>query len=312
MKVGRQELIFVLGILHRSGTNFLRDLLCEHPDCAMVQQIGEDYLLAHADILEDYVDKVSRSWNTEWDREGLLKHRLQECLAQGSISWLASITKEVYPALSRYLVTKTPSVRHLRGASMFPESKVIVLVRDGRAVVESGIRSFGWPFEQAVRAWANAAEVIAEERDRGMPFLLVRYEDLVQDLRAELQRIFEFLGIDSNQYDFKKAENLPVKGSSTFGRTKEDLVWTPTAKNDDFTPLERYAGWSRVRHERFNWLAGAPNAYFGYEAIGSEQLGFWGKCRNLLKDQNYYLQRYLYSVLLHSEKDELHAEDVDS
>ena len=43
---------------------------------------------------------------------------------------------------------------------LFPDDYLIVLVRDGRAVVESKQRSFGETFESAAREWAAGAETI--------------------------------------------------------------------------------------------------------------------------------------------------------
>ena len=41
---------------------------------------------------------------------------------------------------------------------------------------------------------------------------------LVDDPEETLRSIFEFLGLDPNRYDFDAARDLPVRGSSAFGR----------------------------------------------------------------------------------------------
>ena len=58
----------ILGMMPRSGTNFLSDLLCLHPDCAVPDPVLEDYLLHHEDILERYVDSVRWGWRPEQAR----------------------------------------------------------------------------------------------------------------------------------------------------------------------------------------------------------------------------------------------------
>ena len=51
----------------RSGTNFLWDLICSHPDCAPAREpIHEDLFLQHADLLEAYIAAVQRAWDPAW------------------------------------------------------------------------------------------------------------------------------------------------------------------------------------------------------------------------------------------------------
>ena len=55
----------------------------------------------------------------------------------------------------RRLVTKNPSVIGIeRVFTFFPTAQVIILLRDGRAVVESCLRTFAWDFDLATRRWA--------------------------------------------------------------------------------------------------------------------------------------------------------------
>jgi hypothetical protein len=62
----RPEFAIILGILQRSGTNYLWNLLDQHPACARVVTIGEDFLLANADRLEDFVGSVTGYWDAKW------------------------------------------------------------------------------------------------------------------------------------------------------------------------------------------------------------------------------------------------------
>lgn len=56
--------IFIHGILPRSGTNFLWDLLRLHPDCAPARvPVDEDWFLAHSDHLVHFVDDVGAAWD---------------------------------------------------------------------------------------------------------------------------------------------------------------------------------------------------------------------------------------------------------
>src|SRR5215208_2064957 len=54
---GRGEPIFIHGILPRSGTNFLWDLLLLHPDLTRAREpVNEDLFLAHSAPLVRFVD----------------------------------------------------------------------------------------------------------------------------------------------------------------------------------------------------------------------------------------------------------------
>jgi hypothetical protein len=265
------DFIFILGIAHRSGTNFLCDLLVRHPDCQRVQTIWEDYLLAHADKLQQFVSEVAGCWSPKWDPEGAATQQLSDVLGAACLQFLAEKTREVTGSIAfpQYLVTKTPSVQNLSLVSMFPRVKSIVIVRDGRAVVESSLRSFGWDFEKVSHIWACGAQVIRAAQEQNTSFLQVRYEDLVHDLTAQLTRIFAYLRLDPGTYDFAGAESLPVRGSSDEKHKQGSLHWQGVKKSADFSPLERWSSWTAEQHQRFNAIAAEEMQHFGYDPIMS-------------------------------------------
>ncbi len=166
-----------------------------------------------------------------------------------------------------HLLTKTPSVEGIEQFfALFPESRLVILVRDGRSVVESGMRTFDWPFEQAVRRWRRAARTILEfdgRADEG-PYRVVRYEDLFRDTASELKSLLEFLRLDPLAYDFEAAIDAPVRGSSTYGQDDGDMDWAPVEKGEDFNPLRRWDSWPDARLDRFHWIAGEELRALGY------------------------------------------------
>ena len=50
------KLCFILGIMARSGTNYLFRLLDLHPDCAGPGPIWEDCFVRHSELLETFAD----------------------------------------------------------------------------------------------------------------------------------------------------------------------------------------------------------------------------------------------------------------
>ena len=101
--------IFILGISQRSGTNYLNNLMLQHPDCAAPQApIKEDYLLANARPLFDYVDDLCGTWRN-WGDTGDMGHELSQYLGDSLVRFLESgIDQE------KRLVSKTPSIKNLR------------------------------------------------------------------------------------------------------------------------------------------------------------------------------------------------------
>jgi len=225
-----------------------------------------------------------------------------QCIGDGLIEFLTSRIR------ARRLVTKMPGVRNLEYFfALFPHARLLLLVRDGRAVVESAVKSSGakpsiTTYESAMRSWARGAETILRfdqaKKNSDFKYLIVRYEDLWGDVQGELHRIFDFLGLDVATYDFNAATSLPVRGSSVFRGHEEDKVhWRPVEKTMDFNPMLRWNHWSHVLHERFNWIAGEYLGPFGYEAKEYKTDRFLWTIWNLILDMTWPIRSLLQSIL---------------
>lgn len=258
------ELHYVLGITGRSGTNFLTNLLCIHRDCTHVDRLFEDFFLAEAHRLTGFVDAVRARWNPRWDPDGCESDRLAGRLLDACVQLLVELAADPEAPC---VIAKTPSVENLGLLDLMPIGRTVVIVRDGRAVAESGMRSFGWELDAAARMWARGADTILEAQEEGVEFLLVRYEDLLIHPRQQLTRVLEYLDLDPDGYDFAAADRLPVKGSSVFGTDNGRVHWEPVAKDDTFQPLRRFEHWTRGQHARFEWLASDQLVRLGYEPM---------------------------------------------
>jgi hypothetical protein len=302
-----RNLIFILGIMQRSGTNYLNNLLLLHPDCEYPGLVWEDY-----DYLKEYADSVYHSWSPLWKNKvtEIMGHNpLLNCIGEGLCSFfsrqyesnsrpqLKSTKKGTNrEAKSPRIVTATPSVKSLQYFfQLFPCAHLLIVIRDGRAVVESGIKSFNWDFEHSARRWAEAAETIHEfdvyvEQDR---YLIVRYEDLYSNNSSEMTNIFSFLGLDIEKYDFDAAANLPVMGSSDLSDDKKKIHWNAGEKSPDFNPIDRWKHWKRPNHERFNWLAGKYQEQFAYSKKKYESRHSLWAVWNMILDRLYKLEVWL-------------------
>jgi len=285
------NLVIVLGMATRSGTNFVRDLLCVHPECTGCR-LSEVGFVGHSDRLIDFGQSLHDAWGVrDWGQRFIREMQQRECDALDVLCesighglerflWRTTLDHrvgekeptDVEKIAGKRLIVKAPSVKRFSNVfRFFPEARVLILVRDGRSIVHSQIKSFDRRFESAVRGWDLAARTILDPSNETAlsNCLLVRYEDLFTKTRAEMSKVLRFLELDDGVYDFEKAENLPVRGSSQSREESGDLVWQQQSRESlQFDPLKRWGDWSRYRHERFNWLAGDRMHRFGYDLEG--------------------------------------------
>ena len=258
-----EQAIFILGIRPRCGTNFLSNLIQLHPECGPPDPVWEDFLLAGSDVLAQYSDRVFQHWHQGWGISASTQADLDASLGAGLVSFLLK------RSAGQRVITKTPSVANLDGFfRFFPGSKLLILVRDGRSIIESGIRAFGWNREAALHDVVDAAGIInrfvREHGESGSHHRLVRYEDLWSDTAKQLKELFSFLQLDPDNYDFQKAGKLPLRGSSDLVEQGEEVHWKPVERIGSFRPLERFEHWSPATHARYNHIAGKEMELLGY------------------------------------------------
>ncbi|MGH8875642.1 MAG: sulfotransferase, partial [Acidimicrobiia bacterium] len=163
-------IVFLLGVAPRSGTNFLEQLLALHPDCSPGVPLREDHVLHHSELLDAYVERLSDRWSRQphWGVHAGLAEALRSHLGAGLSQFLraqieppglvdevpevmSDVHRLVKPS-SRYLIAKTPRVSNLRNwLRYFPAAPAVILVRDGRSVAESTVRSWGSNWESVVQ-----------------------------------------------------------------------------------------------------------------------------------------------------------------
>ena len=277
---GRPRVIFVRGVTPRSGTNYLRDLLVLHPACRKARApIWEDFALDAAVLLEEYVRRLAAKWPKGWAVPAEVGSDVLRALGDSLIVSLIGDDPDAT------VVAKTPSVTGLDSfPRLFPDDRLVLLVRDGRDVVVSLERSFGWSFEHALREWTRGAESIIRFRDankaqEGTRWQLVRYEDVLSDVASSIAALVSFTGLAEGLLDVEEARRLPVRGSSTFGSTEGGVHWRPTEQDATFNPVRRWGDWDLQRHARFNWVAGEAMQELGYELMRDAKVSS-GRLRN--------------------------------
>lgn len=110
------------------------------------------------------------------------------------------------------IIEKTPLhalyLKQLR--QVFPDAKILHLVRDGRDVIASNIKE-EWTFSSIYKHAAEWRELVCQNafQENGS-IMNVQYEDLILHPKNVVRDIFEFLEIDASYADLKYAPSSAV------------------------------------------------------------------------------------------------------
>lgn len=238
------------------------DAVNVHPGVYPVQEIWEDFLLQNMHHLEQFVTGARSDWRTDWENLDEAASSLSRAVYGSCIQFLRAKSGAPDGAAA---LSKSPSLVNLELVDRLPNTKTIVLLRDGRDVVASSMRTFGWSLGQSCQRWHEGAEILAANLSPNPGFLLVHYEDLFRDLRTAMQRILDYVGLDASKYDFERALKLPVRGSSTFGTNdRQSVHWNPIPRSPEFQPIGRWTRWTPQQLELFEHSCGELNRELGY------------------------------------------------
>ena len=253
-----KDSVFIHGILRRSGTNFLNQLLLLHPDFEQsALKVRENWFLHHSGALFDYYDGLNSLWsNVKWGGKPYKEHLFFQKLGEAQLAFLYEDVSS-----QKRLLTKTPSFKNVQFFDQFfPESKQILIVRNPFDVAASTYKTWGIPVERTLAEWQDGC-IEAFKLESKQKVLVIRYEDLLSDTENVLKSCFTYLDLDASPYKWEAVKSLPVFGSSDQGEN-----WKVVEKSDDFKAISK---WKNLPDEILQQLAmfnkEAFNAYFGYD-----------------------------------------------
>jgi protein-tyrosine sulfotransferase len=259
----RRAALLIHGIMPRSGTVYIGELLRLHPDLvAYPNTVWETPFLARTqDILA-----MQRRFFLDYEQNvGKLGERdFLPLFGSALIAHLYSFVPE-----GKRMLLKVPSVQYLSYFfSVFPHENLLLLVRDGRDLVESTLRT--WPqlrFAMVCLRWSRAARlVLAFHTCQGAArqgYWLARFEDAVRDPVSFVREACRRFELDEARFPYDQIEAIPVQGSSSLQK-RGSVVWEPTLKPEGFDPIGHWRTWSAARKRLFKLIAGGPLAQLGY------------------------------------------------
>jgi hypothetical protein len=196
-------MIFLVGA-RRSGTNWLQRILCTHPDVAGIA--SETYLFRHGiqQLSERFHQSAPGSTSTGFvymEREAMLD-ALREFCDRVFLGVIAATA----PGAVR-MIERTPDhVRHLPLiGQIYPDARVVHIVRDGRDVARSLLNQTWGPstMEEAAEEWRSAIEAARAAAPGLAHYREVRYEAFHADPERELGALASWLGLSFSPADIE-------------------------------------------------------------------------------------------------------------
>lgn len=259
----RPAAIIIHGIMPRAGTVFAGELLRLHPDVvAYPRGFWEFPLLQQAQRLSSLQEEFLWSYEQNMDKIGE-----RDFLPLVGAAVIAHLYAEIQPG--KRMLLKVPSVQYLQQFyDVFPHEQLLVLVRDGRDVVQSTVRT--WPqlrFSMVAKRYDRAAKMVkvCDEafRQRESGYWQANFEDAVADPEAFARAACERFGLNVDRFPFEQVKTLKVRGSSQIS-DEGRVSWDPKPKSKEFNPVGHWRSWPEQRKWLFKHLAGNSLIELGY------------------------------------------------
>ncbi|MFW2438745.1 MAG: sulfotransferase [Arenicellales bacterium] len=224
-------------------SNFLDRILIKFPK-AVIENRKE--LSAVIEIING--DEKFKDWRIDLNL-------LYDCHLPVKINEFVSKILNLYGSGSGYGVKKGNLIyRHAELGRLFPESKFICIVRDGRAVYSSKKISLhsktGKPFDtdpvNAARKWVTITKLMneIENENRG---IAVKYEDLIQTPNRVINRIAGYLSLSAVGDNSRNGYVVPLRYSGLHENINNSPMveniqkWRKYLRKDEIFLFEREA-----------------------------------------------------------------------
>lgn len=230
--------VFLFGTA-RSGTTWLQNMLGAHPSIATPQEL---------DLFSDYIAAFDVAWRNQlpesddvWSQRrhkglpSLLSESEMTDVLRGLVQELHDRVLSLKPGAA-IVLEKTPGYSYNTPliVRLFPEARLIHMVRDGRDVAASLMRASrgwgrSWAFNDAERcaeAWRINIECGRLAKNITDRYLEVRFEQLRSDAGPEvLQHVFEFVGTPVSTDEAKEIyRRYDLEAARAEGRTPASSI----------------------------------------------------------------------------------------
>lgn len=224
--------IFFQSSLPRSGSTLLQNILAQNPSMYATPTSGVLELL--------YAARANYSSSPEFRAQD------SDLMKQGWLSFCKQGIEGFYEGVTdkRYVIDKSRGwgVHYGFLNSFYPNPKIVCMVRDLRSVFSSMEKNFrknpeldsgivnhqamtGTTTEKRIDLWSSGQpvglaverlrQIYTEGNNKHMHF--VRFEDLNQNPEHEMNKIYDFFGIDRYSHDFNNVEQVTQEDDQVYG-----------------------------------------------------------------------------------------------
>lgn len=279
------KLIILIGQRVRSGTNFIGSTLSQHPEVQTIppgKSHGEFNLFSDRSIVDAIENITNKSFGIKYNENDDVEfyRKFGElCINQ--------LIKKYDLSTSHPIFIKSPIINNYDlWLKAFPDAKFIFLCRDGRDNVISSVKASndkrswhnfstklkkrlnyytGRSYLAHIKSWKKTASIFNNIHSSEKLFK-IKYEDLISSYE-NLEKLLNFLELESSQSVLSKCLNAPVVGSS-FGDTQGKISrsnWKPEHDKSNFVFTEKWKKWGWIKRQVFKKLAGEQLIDLRYE-----------------------------------------------
>ncbi|MFQ5470386.1 MAG: sulfotransferase [Gammaproteobacteria bacterium] len=259
----RAPALIIHGVAPRSGTVYVGELLRLHPDLSAYP--NDMWEIPFLETTGDLIDAQRHFINAyKQNKDKIGQHDFLPLFGASLMAYLYSFVPE-----GKGMLLKIPDVQYLDlFFSVFPNEYPILLLRDGRDVVGSTIKS--WPeddFAEICRLWDLGAKMILEfvqqYENTGQKFLMARYEDVLKDPAGFVRDACERFALNISAYPYDKIPEISLRGSSRY-KSDGKVIWDAADKPAGFSPKGHWLEWSSSQKRIFKGIAGQTLIDTGY------------------------------------------------
>lgn len=267
--------IFFQSSLPRAGSTLLQNIMGQNPEFYVTPTSGTLELL--------FAARAQYSNSLEF------KAQDPEIMRKAWLSFCENGLNGYYDAITDapYIMDKSRGwgIHYDFLETFIEKPKVICMVRDLRSVFSSMEKNFrknpeasknmiNWAtgenttIDKRVQTWASGLPVgiaitrLAEIINRGFDknILFIRYEDLTSNPKAQLDRVYDYLGITPFEHDFENVEQITKEDDSVYGAYGDHNIRQSVKQpKNDFDVILTPIVSQKIR-ENFPWFYN----YFNY------------------------------------------------